>query len=361
MLSHLKAWRFRNLGSCRDEPLDWSPGVGRHLLLGDNGAGKTSVLEAIYVLATTRSFRASRLAVCTRHQAEGLRLEGEVADDRRWRLDVSWSRKEGLSRTVDGAASSLATHLAVLPVVAWTAAEGEVITGEPALRRRFLDRGVVGFRPAAIEVLSRYRQTLDQKRELLSADSDIGPLAPWNDLLAVAASEVIAARQRYVDKLSRAFTEVIGEAGLAFQGIELRYRPSPRQGVEGAERIRQVLERTAERERQVGFALVGPQRDDLEISWNGHPVRDVASAGERKALSLSLSAAHGRVLEKAGRQPLYLLDDLDTELSPETLSKVWRVFAEVQQMIGTSNRSAVWEDKEPDRIWRLQSGCISQL
>ena len=67
------------------------------------------------------------------------------------------------------------------------------------------------------------------------------------------------------------------------------------------------------------------------------------------------------MLEKAGRQPLYLLDDLDTELSPETLSRVWKVFAEVGQMIGTSNRPAVWKDKEPDQIWRLQSGCISQL
>jgi len=361
VLSHLKAWRFRNLGSCRDGPFDWCPGAGRHLLLGDNGAGKTSVLEAIYVLATTRSFRASRLAVCARHEAESLRLEGEVTDDRRWRLDVGWSRKEGLSRAVDGAASSLAAHLAVLPVVAWTAAEGKVVTGEPALRRRFLDRGVVGLRPTALEVLSRYRQTLDQKRELLSADSDVGPLAPWNDLLAVAAAEVIAARRQYIEKLSWSFSEVIDEAGMGFQGIELRYRPSPRRGVEGAERIRQVLERTAGREREVGFALVGPQRDDVEISWNGHPVREVASAGERKALSLCLSAAHGRVLEKAGRQPLYLLDDLDTELSPETLSKVWKVFAEVRQMIGTSNRSAVWKDKEPDQIWRLQSGCISQL
>lgn len=361
MLTRLQARHFRNL-----EPLDWSPGPGRHLLLGDNGAGKTSLLEALYVLATTRSFRAPRLAICLQHDQPAFRIEGEVEEERRWRLELAWSREQGLDRTVDGTAGPLSEHLAVLPVAAWTAEEREVVTGEPALRRRFLDRGVVGIRPAAIEALSRYRQTLDQKRELLSSPAAVKPfaraLAPWNDLLAQAAAEVIAARQRYVERLSRAFQEVAAEAEPAFPQvlppIELRYRPSPRRGPEGAEAIREVLERIAERETTVGFALVGPQRDELEILWDGHPVRAVASAGERKMLSVLLSAAHGRVLEAAGRRPLYLLDDLDAELAPGALARVWRGFAGGRQVVATSSRPAVWQDLETDRRWHLRKGCL---
>jgi DNA replication and repair protein RecF len=355
VLTHLKARGFRNL-----EPLAWNIGPGRSLVLGGNGAGKTSLLEAVYVLATTRSFRAPRLAVCVHHGEDTFALETEVEEERRWRLEVSWSREDGLVRAVDGGATSLAGHLSVLPVVAWTGEEGEVVTGEPGLRRRFLDRGVVGTRPGAIDALSRYRQTLDQKRALLSSEPASGPLGPWNELLAEAAAEVIAARARYVAALSERLREVLDEAELGFPEIGLRYRPSPRKGEEGAATIREVLERVAERERSVGFALVGPQRDALEILWAGRPVREVVSAGERKAVSLLLSAAHGRVLETAGRRPLYLLDDVDAELAPDTLRRVWSCFGGVRQMIATSNRPEVWDGRDVDRVWTVTDGRLSE-
>lgn len=349
-------------------PLDWRPGPGSHLLLGDNGAGKSSLLEAVYVLATTRSFRAPRLAQCVQHGESVLRLLGEVEDQRRWLLDVAWSREAGLARSVDGGSASLAEHLAVLPMVAWTSVEGEVVTGEPSLRRRFLDRGVVGTRPVALEALSRYRQALDQKRELLSAvSSDESPsrsssasLAPWNDLLADAAATVLEARNRYVERLSRAFDEVRSQAEIEIPEVVLRYRPSPKRGLEGREVIRDVLERVQNRERTVGFALVGPQRDELEILWGGHPVPAVASAGERKILSLLLSAAHGRVLEAAGREPLYLLDDLDAELAPGALARVWRCFASARQVFVTSNRPAVWEGLSMGATWHLAGGVQTE-
>lgn len=328
------------------------------MLVGGNGAGKTSLLEAIYVLATTRSFRAPRLSVCVSHGESAFALEAEVEEERRWRLDLSWGRDGGLARTVDGSPTSLAGHLSVLPVVAWTAAEGEVVTGEPALRRRFLDRGVVGLRPGSIEALSRYRQTLDQKRELLSSEPPADRVAPWNDLLAETAAEVIGARARYVARLAEILARVLAEADLDIPEIALRYRPSPKRGESGATAIREALDRVAARERSVGFALVGPQRDDLEILWGGQPVRAVASAGERKALSLLLSAAHGRVLEAAGRPPLYLLDDLDAELAPGTLERVWRGFAGVRQSVAASNRPSVAKALAVDGVWRVEDGCV---
>lgn len=353
MLTRLKAHNFRNL-----EPLDWSPGRGRHLLFGGNGAGKTSVLESIYVLATTRSFRAPRLEICVRHGAEFLRLEGEVEEERRWHLELVWSRAEGLVRRVDGSASTLAGHLAVLPVVAWTAAEAEVVTGEPGHRRRFMDRGVVGVRPAALESLSRYRQALDQKRELLSGEGGAGPLAPWNDLLAEAAAEVVRARRGYVERLAAALEEIQAAADLPVPDISLAYRPSPKGALEGREAIRESLERVADRERELGFALVGPQRDDLEILWGGRPVGSVASAGERKALSLLLVAAHGRVLETAGRIPVYLLDDADAELAPDTLERLWQTFAGARQLMASSNRPAVWKGLGREGSWKIEEGRL---
>lgn len=354
-LTRLTARGFRNL-----EPLEWRPEPGRHVLLGDNGAGKTSVLEAVYVLATTKSFRTARPAECVRHGETGFALAGDTEGIQRTRLAVAWSEADGLGRSVDGNFTSLADHLEALPVVAWTADEVETVVGPPARRRRMLDRGAVSLRPAVLEVRSRHRRALAQKRELLGREPTVSAaeLAPWNDVLAAAAAELIAARSRYAERLAAVLDEVLDASGLGFPKIALRYKPSPRKGLEGADAVREVLERVAGREVDRGFPLVGPHRDDLEIAWAGRPVGGVASGGERKALSLLLSAAQGRVLETADRRPVYLLDDLDAELAAGNLARVWDVFPTDGQLLATSNRPGVWEGLSPDFRWNLSGGRL---
>lgn len=411
MLSHFTARGFRNL-----QPLDLAPSPGSHLLLGGNGAGKTSLLEAIYVLATTRSFRAGQVVDCVAHGADELELWGEVETDRRAALAVSV--REGVrQRSVNGKPTSLADHLAVLPVVAWATVETGVLVGAPGARRRFMDRGVVATRPAALETLGRYREALRQKRELLARNGT--GIEIWNELLAATAAEVIRLRAAYVDALRVELAAVLAEVGevreitagpgastppppaapdaaqLLFGGnavgaatavpppaiqtgspgaqpglrladIELRYQPSPPQGLEGAAAIAAVLDKAVERERRRQQPLLGPQRDELEILWNGHELRRVASAGERKALSLLMLAAHGRVVEAAGRHPIYLLDDADAELAPSSVAAVWSVFAKRVaatggQLFASSNRPQVWLTLDVDTLWQMEKGVLSKL
>ncbi len=420
MLSHFTARGFRNL-----QPLDLAPSPGSHLLLGGNGAGKTSLLEAIYVLATTRSFRAGQVVDCVAHGANELELWGEVETDRRAALAVSV--REGVrQRSVNGKPTSLADHLAVLPVVAWATVETGVLVGAPGARRRFMDRGVVATRPAALETLGRYREALRQKRELLARNGT--GIEIWNELLAATAAEVIRLRAAYVDALRVELATVLAEvgevreitagagaeaaasavplpgvpaaeallfgtgnvgaaagiaspgshlgghpgsypaaaAGLRLADIELRYQPSPPQGLEGAAAIAAVLDKAIERERRRQQPLLGPHRDELEILWNGHELRRVASAGERKALSLLMLAAHGRVVEAAGRQPIYLLDDADAELAPPSVAAVWSVFAKRVaatggQLFARSNRPQVWLTLDVDTLWQMEKGTLSKL
>lgn len=359
MLAQLTADGFRNLA-----PLSLRPAAGSHLFLGGNGAGKTSVLEAIYVLATTKSFRTSQIADCVRHGAELFHLEGEVTNGARAKLEVAYGRDFRL-RTLNGRNAPLAEHLAVLPVVSWAAADVELLAGAPRLRRRFLDRGVVGLRPAALEILGRYRETLRQKRGLLASG---GPgLEAWNELLAGVAAELITRRRAYVEALAGRLTEVLTESGLPFPPVELAYRPSPASGLEGAAAIAHSLERIADRERQRQLPLLGPHRDDLEIRWGEHELGRVASAGERKALSLLLLAAHGRVLDAAGSRPVYLLDDVDAELAPQTLAAVWAVFVGdggdrgACQLFASSNRPQVWLTLPIGTLWQVEAGRVGLL
>jgi recombinational DNA repair ATPase RecF len=107
--------------------------------------------------------------------------------------------------------------------------------------------------------------------------------------------------------------------------------------------------------------LLGPHRDELDILWGEHEIRRVASAGERKALSLLLLASAGRILEEAGRPPLYLLDDADAELAPPTHAAVWKVFPPEAQLLATSNRPRVWLTLDVGSLWEVEQGRVRAL
>lgn len=311
-------------------------------------------------MATTRSFRASQIVDCVRHGSASFRVHAEVETDRRSSLEVVWTegRRE---RLLNGKVGPLAEHLAALPVVAWTSAEAEVLVGAPKARRRFLDRGIVASRPAALELLGRYREALRQKRELLLQGG--AGIEIWNEMLASLAADMIRLRHDYVESLRGTLLAVVEESGLPFPPIDLRYRSSPAAGLDGAASIAESLEAVAEKERRRQLPLLGPHRDELEILWGGHDIRRVASAGERKALSLLLLAAHGRSVEAAGRSPVYLLDDADAELAPPTHSAVWKVFqgVESRQILASSNRPQVWLTLDVGKVWEMEKGKLSLL
>ncbi len=350
-LRRLFSRNFRNL-----EELTWRPSGGSHLLLGDNGAGKTSLLEALYVLATTRSFRAGRLSDCRRHGESEFLVAGEIAGDGRAELEIR-SGPEGVARRLNGGACSLAEHLEALPVVCWTAADLEWIGGAPEARRRLVDRGVVGSRPAAITVLARYRRALEQKRRLLAGGGT--QIDHWNEVLATAADELIRLRGEHVAALSAALDDQLEESRLELPAISLEYRPSPATGGEGVARTLAAIAAVRSSELERRAPLVGPHRDELEIRWGGHPARRVASAGERKLLGLAVTAARARLLAAVDRAPLVLLDDLDAELDSRRLAGAWAFFDPFEQVFVASNRAAVWQPFELGSRWILTCGKLA--
>lgn len=348
MLAHLSSRCFRNL-----KEIDWQPGEGCHLLLGPNGSGKSSLLEAVYFLATTRSFRTSQPSDCVQHGEREFRVTGEVDSGIRSRLEVGWASGERYRRLNDKTAP-LVDHLRVLPVVAWTDADRDLLTGPPAQRRRFVDQGIVAERPATLEILARYRQALAGKRALLVEQR--GEIGPWNEVLAGAASEIMHLRRDYIERLSAEFAAVVALSGLSLPPVDFRYRPSVRIDEVSPEKVLDSLESFENRERQKGRPLAGPHLDDVEILFGGRGIRRVGSAGERKVMGLLLAAARGRLLVAAKRIPIYLLDDADSELDTGRLQAVYGVFSEVRQVLVSSNRPEVWEMAQGAIRWRLEEG-----
>lgn len=350
MLRSLSFRDFRNL-----EDGTWSPEPGANLVFGLNGAGKSSLLEAIYLSATTKSFRTTRLSDCRRHGSQAFFLGADIEGKARARLEVSFGGA-GKTRLVNGGNSSIAEHLEVLPVVTWTTRDTDLFHGPPALRRQMIDRGLVEERVTALAALSEYRRALEAKRAAL--DSQSQTLTEWNAVLASRGAALSALRGDWIERLAAAVDEVLVESPLGMEDVQLLYRPSPPQALEGQQALFERLEEMASREIRRASALVGPHRDDLEIAWRGRPVSQLASAGERKLLGLVLLIAQARMLSERHRAPLYLIDDLDAELDRGRVEQIWEVLQLAPQMVATSSRKGVVSDLPAAAKWHLEKGVV---
>jgi DNA replication and repair protein RecF len=270
-------------------------------------------------------------------------------------LEVDWVGK-GRSIRLNGKSTTGARYLEHLPVVCWSAGDMKVIEGGPKDRRRFLDQGVVGCQPAAVEVLSRFRRSLEQKRELLRHGAHT--LEAWNQLLAEAAAELIGRRSIFIESLSSCLQAIIDSTDLDIPQLQLEYRPSPSLLEFSPESLFDSFSAVAPREIEERRVLSGPHRDELLITWGGTEISRIASAGEKKLVGILLCAARGRVLSQAGREPIVLLDDVDAELDPNRLQAAWSLFDSAPQIIATTCHEQVRYTLPEARVWPLESGIL---
>ena len=315
-LLRITATGFRNLPARGDAVLDLdAPLVA---FVGENGQGKTNWLEAVGVLGTLRSFRTPRAAELIAHGSAAATVEGVVEADGMVRK-LSWSFSAGARglRRDDRAVDSLA-WLATFRATWFVPGDVAVVHGEPALRRALLDRAVLAVRPGHLAVVRDYRRVLDHKGALLrtgrgsDAELDVfdAQLAPLGAQLAAARAEVVAAMASSFTRSYSAFSPA--------EGVEARY-----EGWLGDGDLPTLTARYAERlvrqraqERASSRTLGGPQRDDLGLYVQGRAARAYASQGQARSVLLAWKLAELEAARAVGEAPLFLLDDLGSELDP---------------------------------------------
>ncbi len=304
-LAHLRLRDFRNYVR-----LDADFGPGFHLLLGDNAQGKTNLLEAIYLLATLRSFRGVGSAQLVRHGAPGYFVGARVLAAGTSDIRLYWSPTARSLTLNQRPVRRLADYLGTLRVVVFCTEDLQLIKGPAGRRRRFLDLLLTQTHPGYLTVLQRYMQALRARNALLkSRPVDAAALAGFTRELVAAGEEIQRRRSELVPRLS-ALTRLACRR-IAREAEELRLDYAP--GVQG--RLAAELERQADRERALRTTVIGPHRDELRILLEERPAAQFASEGQKRTLALALKMAQAEYLTGLhGTPPVLLLDDVMGEL-----------------------------------------------
>ena len=330
------------------------------LVSGANAAGKSNLVEAIYMLASLRSTRAQTEGELIRWDAPSPQVmrvagtawrEGEAVD-----VEVALAAREGGNAgharqrsgapltakriRVNGVARRASGALGAIRAVQFTTLDIELLTGASALRRRYLDVAVGQVQPAHASNLSRYQRALSQRNALLKrvAEGRAGEseLAQWDELLWAAAEPIWQARAAAAAALSRlGFVrhEALRAPDDSAEALSLSYAPANQQSLGEARR----------RDLARGSTGVGPHRDELRINLGERPAANFASRAQQRAVALSMRLAEADYLAaESADSPILLLDDVFSELDPARRQRTADAISAVEQVVLTSaDRSVV--------------------
>jgi DNA replication and repair protein RecF len=343
-----------------------------NLVLGANGVGKTSLLEAAVVLGNLRSFREPSLRRVIRHGLGSFRITGTVrTNNREFRLQLGFENGPAPRRllSLDGRELSVGQYLQLFPVFAVSGPDRELVLGGPDERRALLDRFVFLRRPAHIEDLRAYRRCLRQRNAALAAGAADGEMAAWETQLAAAAARLVMARVEGARVLADNFLAVYGAlAGESSPAVVVNYRGDPWCEAEDLpKKVEESYQRryneTRTRDRQTGFTLDGPHRHDLSLRTDGRGVRYVLSTGQAKVVAAALRLATLAEIEKE-RQDRFpvIVDDVDAELDHEALIRLVDHLGDKRQLFlsSTSDRTAAASGRRVRRLWLENGACVRQ-
>lgn len=303
-LTALDVRDVRILARCALEPAG-----GINVIEGPNAAGKTSLLEAIHILGTARSFAATRMERVVRADAGPLRVTGRVAargERREHRLGIERALKGRPLLRIDGRSVSRVAELAqVLPVIAVHPASHELVAGSPEERRRYLDLGLFHVERGFHETWQRYRRALEQRNALLRARRSATERSPWDHEVARWGERLSDFREGHAAELA----DQVADLGRRIAGlpVEVRYR----RGWHAERSLADAMAEAREKDIEQGTTTVGPHRADLVLQLEGRDVRQRVSRGQQKLLVYVLRLAQARLLP---RGCVLLLDDLSAEL-----------------------------------------------
>jgi DNA replication and repair protein RecF len=360
LLESLEVENFRNLRG----KMFFSKGL--NIILGENGHGKTNWLEAIYTLASTKSFKTSKLQDAINFDQNLAWIRGSVQQSAEISRTIQVTlQNNSKTLSINGKKTTVNLYIGELYTVLFNADELDIVRGTPENRRKFLDAGIVGIFPPFVQTLADYNRVIKQKNALLQTAQEneftlkktAEMLEIWNEQLVLLAARIHKARIRYVERLQQALETKLFER----EEISIRYVSS----LEGKGDLSDYANLMAERlkirvqaELSAGYSLIGTHRDDLEILFDGRDLRAFGSSGQQRSALLLLQLANLNVyFSQHNEYPLFLLDDIDAELDYKRIGQLLDFLSDkTQTFVTTSKDSFIEKFGKNAKIFKIENG-----
>jgi DNA replication and repair protein RecF len=356
-LDHLQVRSFRNI-----EALVVALGPRFNVVHGANGQGKTNLLEAIYVLATSKSFRTSKLSDLIAFGEELASVRGDLVERGTSRTQsVGLRRGARLVRIDEKRPPTLAAYAVRSPVVVFHPGEISLSMGASSERRRLLDRTALYLDPASmVEAESYQRAIRERQRALETRGTSASDLVEWEALCVRHGLAWMAHRRRSSERLAPRAIEAFERIADPSLKLTMEYVATAPPD-ESSYRAALAAKRAVDARR--GSASIGPHRDDWLLRISERPVRGVASQGQHRAVTLALKSAEmAAIAEARGVRPILLLDDVSSELDRERTAALFAFLRDQEgQVVLTTTRPEIIDTGTGDRVdFRIDGGVLAR-
>lgn len=360
-LESIRLYNFRNFVSC---DASFSPSV--NAVLGDNGQGKTNLIEAIGVLSFGKSFRSQSNSELVRWGQGEASVFGKIlkaSGEEELGVVFRGGRREALLN--GNKLKSIEEFVGRLICVSFSPSDMSIVQGAPQERRRFLDKHLTEARPAMLRRLMDYARALKNKNVVLQDESArLETVRPWNQILAETGAEIVNSRRSLLarlEELSKSFqARISSDPPLS---LKLKTNLCPEEAEVSADGALQTLEASFHKERLRGQAMYGPHRDDIDILLGDNEAAAFASQGQTRTIVLSLKLGLIQLLEESrGESPIILLDDVDSELDAARRNSLFDLILEQKRQVfitGTELRFLSKNALPNAKMFTIKEGVIS--
>ncbi|MCI0511942.1 DNA replication/repair protein RecF [candidate division KSB1 bacterium] len=319
-LQSLELVNFRNYDTVT---IHFSPGC--NILFGENAQGKTNIIEAIFYLCFSRSFRTQADKEVVHFERLFSRVNGNFVLDRKIEQQVTfrWTPTEGKTiLVVEKRLPRFSELIGKFPVVLLSPEDYKITSGAPVERRHLFDMFLSQVSPEYLEALQKYTRILKQRNKILSEAGVTGnlntmALEPWNQNLIQAGCFLIRFRQAFATEFNPLLAQIYSSLNQTNESLNFSYKPSFKVPdlTQLAAEFQAILQQQFRFERARGITLIGPHRDDFNFQILGHDLRNYGSRGQHKSVLVALKLAEFHYLkEKRQETPILLLDDLFSDL-----------------------------------------------
>lgn len=365
ILARLSVSGFRNLV---EQSLEFCPRI--NIIAGPNGQGKTNLLEAIHVLALTKSFRTHQSRDMIGRNKACFSVSGTVASKgNEFLLRVEQSHDSKILQ-VGGSRRDVFDYLGRLDLVIFASLQIEQFKGESEYRRRLVDRGLYHLQPGHLRRMAGYSRVVKQKNSLLREPASVYTNATaelldvWDYQIAELGAKIIQARQLYVERVREKLR--VRNNGFTPEALDIKYLAaneisSTASLADIQSQLSTRLKNHREREIRLRRSIVGPHRDEIVAEVDGNSIQNYASAGQQRSALLAFNLAQMEVYFDAYQEyPLFLVDDVDSELDEQRMNELLRILDSKTQVFVTTTKPRLIRGSggHPASIFQVSRGQV---